>query len=550
MSGSPGAGGGAPPGAGELDELLQVGITLLTERDYDRLQRRILALARQVTRSDGASLYLVDTASDGTRRLRFALSETGLRPDLPFVSRTLPLDRTSLAGYAALTGEPLVVDDAYDLPPHLPCRVNRSFDEQFGYRTKATLVVPMPNHLGEVIGVLQLLNPRAPGTLPFADAADIARRSTAYGPRDVQVARALAGQAAVSLENSQLYAAIERLFEGFVRAAVAAIEQRDPTTHGHSERVAELTVALAEAANRAVDGPYAGLRFSEEELRELRYAALLHDFGKVGVRERVLGKGGRLYEEDLARLDERRQALVRTAQWERERARAELFASGRGGDAAALAAVDARHAADLGAIEAFAELVATCNDPSVPVEPGSELARRLAEAAARTWDAPDGRARPWLTPREHALLSIPRGTLDDRERREIERHVEHTVAFLRRIPWTPELRQVPAIAAHHHEKLDGSGYPDGARADAIPVQARMMTIADLFDAMTSTDRPYMRPLEVGQALAQLRRQAERGALDGALVRLFVEERVYERRRRVGSAAPGAQDGHAPTVDSR
>lgn len=512
--------------AGDLDELVQVGISLLTERNYTALQQRILTHARKITDSDAASLYLVEPDDHGSRRLRFELTQSELRPELPFHSFTLPLDRTSIAGYAALSGEPLILEDAYRLPVGVPFAFNRSFDQQFGYRTKATLVVPMPNHLGEVIGVLQLLNPREPGSPPFHDAADIERRSRSYEPHDVQMARALAGQAAVSIENSQLYAAIERLFEGFVRAAVKAIEQRDPTTYGHSERVAALTVALAEAANRAVDGPYAALRFSEEELRELRYAALLHDFGKVGVREHVLVKGSRLYDEDLALISERCSLMLRTASWRHERARAEHLLERPGGVPEVLAALAGAHRAELEAIDRFRTLVERCNDPTVSVAPGSESHRLLCEFAARSYEAPDGSLHPWLSQRELSLLTIPRGTLDRGERREVESDVDHTYNFLQRIPWTPELGQIPEIARLHHEKLDGSGYPLGARGEHIPVQTRMMTIADVFDALTSTDRPYMKAISSEAALEVLRHEAERGALDPELVRLFVHDSVY------------------------
>ncbi len=516
---------------GDLDKLLQVGISLLTERNYAVLQQRILTLARQATDSDAASLYLVEPDGHGGRRLRFALTQCELRPDLPFDSWTIPLDRSSIAGYAALTGEPVLLEDSYQLPHGVPFAFNRSFDEQFGYRTKANLVVPMPNHLGEVIGVLQLLNPREPDTPPFSDAEDIEGRSRRYEPHDVLVARALAGQAAVSIENSQLYEAIERLFEGFVRAAVKAIEQRDPTTYGHSERVAALTVALAEAAHRAVDGPYASLRFTEEELRELRYAALLHDFGKVGVREHVLVKGSRLYSEDLTLIHERCAMLLRTASWRYEHSRAEHLLEYPGGNPRLLEVLATTHRAELDALDRFRNLVERCNDPSTGVTAGSETHRLLCEFAERTYEAPDGSVHPWLTQRELSLLSIPRGTLDGGERREVESHVEHTFNFLQRIPWTPELGQVPEIARLHHEKLDGTGYPSGARAEQIPIQTRMMTIADVFDALTSTDRPYMKAIPSDAALEILRREAARGALDAELVQIFVQEAVYRTTAR-------------------
>src|SRR5206468_351966 len=274
--------------AREIGELTRIGVALGTERDIKTLLDLILTQSRRITQSDAGSLYLVETNENGDKRLRFRLAQTLSKPEAPFVEHTIPVDRGSLAGYCAVTGDPLVIDDAYFLPPDVEYTINRSFDERYGYRTKSMLVIPMKDHKDEIIGVLQLINRKRNFDAILSAPVDVDRQVVPYSKRTVELVTALAGQAAVAIENSRLYEDIEKLFEGFVLAAVHAIEQRDPTTYGHSGRVAGMTVGLAEVVDRAGEGPYRGVKFSREQLKEIRYAALLHDFGKVGVREQVL----------------------------------------------------------------------------------------------------------------------------------------------------------------------------------------------------------------------------------------------------------------------
>jgi response regulator RpfG family c-di-GMP phosphodiesterase len=337
----------------------------------------------------------------------------------------------------------------------------------------------------------------------------------------------MASQAAVSIENSQLYEAIERLFEGFVRAAVHAIEQRDPTTSGHSERVAVRTVALAEALDRLQDGPFKLISFSREQVRELRYAGLLHDFGKVGVREQVLIKAKKLYEGELVLIRQRHAFIRRSAEWEFERARAEfLLANGRDGYDRFLKEITERQREAIDTAERFLKVVLASNEPTVLAE--GDFAQ-LGEFAALDYTDIDGQAQPFLTGRERQHLSIRKGSLDEKERQEIESHVNHTYAFLERIPWTRGLARIPEIALGHHEKLDGTGYPRHVRAEEIPLQTRMMTIADIYDALTAQDRPYKRALPMERALDIMVDEVERGQLDGDLFRVFIEAKVWEER---------------------
>jgi len=509
----------------ELTELAEIGVLLTTEKNLNTLLELILSQARRVTQSDAGSIYIVEADEAGTRRLRFKLSQNDSRPDIPFVEFTIPIDLSSLAGYAATEAEPLVIEDVYMLPPDVEYSFNPSFDERYGYRTKSMLVIPMQNHLGEVIGVLQLINRKRDQAARLLTLEDAARHIIAYSPHTVKIVRALAGQAAVSVENSQLYEAIERLFEGFVRAAVHAIEQRDPTTSGHSERVAARTVALAEAVDRSGEPPFRAVNFSREQIRELRYAGLLHDFGKVGVREQVLVKAKKLYETDLSLIHERAAFARRSAQWEFERDRADyLERRGREGYDTFLQTLRERHEEALATVGRFLKVVTTSNEPTVLTE--GDFAS-LSEFASKSYEDIEGTAQAFLRPHEVRQLSIRKGSLDEGERLEIESHVSHTFDFLRRIPWTKGLSQVPEIAWGHHEKLDGTGYPRRVRAPAIPLQTRMMTISDIYDALTAQDRPYKRALPTTRALDIVGDEVKRGQVDAELFRLFVEAKIWE-----------------------
>lgn len=502
----------------ELRELAGVGMALMTERDPDRLLRTILAKARQLTASDAGSLYLVEEDEHGERRLCFALTQND-SIDVPFVAYTLPLDTTSVAGYAAVTGQTLRVSDAYDLPADAPYRLNRSFDERFGYRTCSMLVVPMVDHPGSVVGVLQLIN-RKRDPAARIDGAEAAERWVVpYRPREMELVQALAGQAAVSIENSRLYRQVENLFESFVKAAVVAVDQRDPTTSGHSVRVATLTCDLAAALERGGRGRYAGVRFTPEQMRELRYASLLHDFGKVGVREEVLVKPKKLPPLLMERVQARFAFIRRTLEMEHYRARA--HAAERGERPAGDAAARAR----LAELERVRALVMAANEPSILPE---QAAAELDELARLTFAGPEGTPLPYLTEEELAYLRIPKGSLTDEERREIESHVEQTYHFLVQIPWTGDLRNVAEIAYGHHEKLNGRGYPRGVTEAAIPPQTRMMTVADIFDALTASDRPYKRAVSAERAIDILHMEARDGLLDADLVETMVESGVYRR----------------------
>ncbi len=462
----------------KLQLILEVAKALTAERRLDALLDRILAAAARVAEADRCTLFLVDR-DRGELWSKIAQGSSEIR---------MPIG-IGIAGAVASTGDSINVPDAY-----LDPRFNRAIDAVTGYRTRNILCVPMHNTQQEVVGVLQALN----------------RRDGAFSDEDEELLVALGGQAAVAIENAVLHEEIERLFEGFVRASVVAIEARDPTTAGHSERVAQLTVRLARALEAAPPAPYRGLRFEAEDLRQLRYAALLHDFGKVGVREHVLVKANKLHPGQFELVAARFDLIRATLESEALRARLEGRPAG---------STEARRAE----LDAFWDCIVACNRPTVLAEGSSQ---RLGEIAAHSFVDARGDVRPYLLPEEVASLSIPRGSLSDEERHQIESHVSHTHRFLSQIPWTRLLRRVPEIASGHHEKLDGRGYPRGVDAGAIPVETRMMTIADIFDALTASDRPYKRAVSAERAIGILRAESESGALDRDLLEVFVEAGVW------------------------
>ncbi|MDB4878783.1 MAG: metal dependent phosphohydrolase [Gemmatimonadetes bacterium] len=522
--------------ARELAELTAIGVALSTQRDLGTLLELILTQARRLTSSDAGSLYLVERGEgDEPVKLRFARAQNHSLPGLPFSTFTVPIDHTSLAGYAAATGEPLVIGDVYLLPDDVSYRQNRSFDDKFGYRTKSMLVIPMKSHRDEVVGVLQLINRKRSPDLRLTADAVVDEEVQPYDARCLELTSALASQAAVAIENGRLYEDIERLFEGFVTAAVTAIESRDPTTSGHSGRVATLTVGLAEVVDRLTAGPYRDVAFSREQLRELRYAGLLHDFGKVGVREQVLVKQKKLYPQDLEVIRNRFAYLLQRTDLEFERGRADtLLATGRDGYASALAELEAARVGHRAELVAFLDAIVRANEPTILPEGSFET---LTALRTRTFVDFQGVERPLLEDHELQFLMIRKGNLDERERREIESHVTHTYRFLEQIPWTRELRAIPQIAYGHHEKLNGRGYPNQVDAASIPVQTRMMTIADIYDALTATDRPYKRAVPTARALDILHMEAREGMLDTSLLEAFIEARVYDAVARPSGEHP-------------
>ncbi len=514
----------------EMEELNRIGIALSQTHEVGALLNMILSKAREITGADAGSLYLVEETNQdvlspgpGDRRLRFKLTQND-SVQFPFAEFELPLQENSLAGYTALHGEVINLADAHRIPRNRPYHFNPRYDEETGYRTRSMLTLPMKNGRGEVIGVLQLINCKQHRTARLTSAEVVAREVRPFSGRAVQLALSLASQAGVAYENSHLYQDIEKLFEGFVQASVKAIEQRDPTTSGHSLRVSHMTVGLAEIVDRVETGAYASIRFSPEQMKEIRYAALLHDFGKVGVREEVLVKAKKLYPMQIDLIAHRFDYLYMEmeARMEREKVRI-LLEMDRPEALARIASLEEEYRHRKLQLESGFESVLQANEPTVLAEGKFD---RLYEIARQTYLDPRGVEKPILTSEEVGFLSIPKGSLSVDERTQIESHVIHSFNFLLQIPWTKQIREIPRIVRAHHEKLNGTGYPYKLLSDEIPVQAKIMTICDIFDALSASDRPYKKAVASDRALGILEMSVRDKELDPELYRLFLEAGIF------------------------
>ncbi|MBL7032876.1 MAG: GAF domain-containing protein [Candidatus Delongbacteria bacterium] len=505
----------------ELQTVNEVGRALSAELDIDRLLSRILTETRGITRADSGSIY-VSTRVDGEQKLQFKTAQNdSLEMDLEEFS--LPFDRTSLAGYVAVTGEILNYPDVYRIPESAPFRFNYEVaDGKSGYRSKSMLLVPMRNHHQEIIGVVQLINAKLSNDSRLKTPEDFEREVCRFTERHEEFVSSLASQAAVALENSQLYENIEALFEGFVVAAVKAIESRDPCTSGHSQRVSQLSLALAEAVTASAEEPFTSISFTAEQLKELKYATLLHDFGKVGVREKVLEKADKLYPDQFLTI-QMRFGLAFAALEARFHCSEAASLLRDAGDSAALMTLREQYESVRKQYEEYWEVVQTANRPS-PLP--QEAPEQLQQMTRMTIQLPDNTEEQLLTEEECEILSIPRGTLTEEDRVQIESHVTHTQEFLQRIPWLKGLRRLTLIASAHHEKLDGTGYPSGLPAGQIPLESRIIAVADIYDALTASDRPYKPAVSTEKALKILGWEAEAGKIDNDLLQLFTEQEVY------------------------
>jgi HD-GYP domain-containing protein (c-di-GMP phosphodiesterase class II) len=506
----------------ELGELIEIAKAITTERETDKLLGLILEKSRFITGADAGSIYVVEGENPDPRgrMLRFKLSQND---SVDFDSRefTVPVSPRSMAGYVALHRKLLHISDVYDLPALSPYGFDRSFDAKIGYRTRSMLCAPLLSRTGDAVGVIQLINKKLDPEKKLLTADDFEEQVIPFDDRSLELLSTLASQAGIALENAVLYAEIQRMLEGFVRASVEAIEQRDPTTSGHSHRVAALTRGLAFAVERVDTGPYREVTWTRDDLRELEYASLLHDFGKIGVREEVLVKAKKLFPVQLENIRGRFELAIRSAEVDVLSRKLRLLE--RGASAAAFTALDQELEERKRELDSAFRALLAANEPNVIN--GGDFAR--IEAMAReTYVDIHGTVQPLLLPSEVSCLSVARGSLTPPEIEEIRSHVSHTFKFLSQIPWGKQFRRVAVIAASHHERLNGTGYPNRLRAEEIPLQSKMMSVSDIFDALTASDRPYKKAVPLEKALDILNLEVKDQHLDPDLVRIFVEAKLW------------------------
>ena len=527
----------------DQSDLIDIGRALSAEKDMDKLLRLILYLSKKITGADGGSIYLVEEDPSGKRRLRFKYSHT-FSQEIPLEEFVMDMNTKSISGYVAVTGEVLNIPDAYKIDPLAPYSFNPYFDRQHNYISRSMLVVPMKNHLDEIIGVIQLINSKEDHTgvrkyeneayeIKLESQSDFDKYVVPFDDRYNSLMEAIAGQAAIAIENNRLINQIQKQFEEFVKASVTAIESRDPATSGHSFRVAAICKEMANAINNVQSGYLSSFRFTDTDIKELEFAALLHDFGKVYIDLNIFKKAKKLYPKDLENLKLRMDYLYRYIELLYYSKEMEVIREGINYNKAVDNIVTLIHEEKIEKLKRIIEIKETIiklNEPTVTeFEPDEVLRGILNEIETIECTDISGRRFEVITDLDKKNLSIKRGSLNEEERQEIESHVIETYKFVSKIPWPPEYKKIPEIALRHHEKLDGTGYPDGlAGRESVSLQSRMMAIADIFDALTAQDRPYKRAVPIERVVDILREEARSNKLDADLVELFITEKIYEK----------------------
>ena len=508
-----------------IKSLIDIGIALSAQKDLSALLETIVIEARRFTGADAGTLYLVD---DDEENLEFVIVQNksmdtmmGGITGAPINWPPLPLKRPDgtpnkemVSAYVAITGETVNIEDVYEVDG-FNFEGTKEFDEGTGYRSRSMLVIPMRNHENEIIGVLQLIN-----------ATDqITGRSVKFPQAVVDITYSLASQAAVAITNVRLIKDLENLFDSFIQTIATAIDEKSPYTAGHISRVANLTMEIAQVVDRVDWGPYADLKLTEDEMTELRLAAWMHDVGKIATPEHVVDKHTKL-EKVFDRVEFIALRFEYIKQWaisEWHEKKAQLYADGKA-TPARLKTLDKKYAEKITLIEEEGQFAVECNTPGEFME--NEKIERIEKIAKKTYMI-NGKRKKYLTADEVANLSIKRGTLNIEDREIIENHAMITLKMLKQLPFNKKQKHVPEYAAAHHEKLDGTGYPLRLKGDEISVQARMMAIADIFEALTAHDRPYKEPMMLSQAIRILRFMVKDNHLDADLVDIFLKEGLAE-----------------------
>jgi len=501
-----------------IARLTKIGSALSAEKNIDRLLEMIVDEAKKLTNANGGTLYVT---SEDEMALNFAIVQndklqirmggTGKKinwPPVPLKNPDASPNYTNVSAYSALTGNVVNIDDVYHATG-FNFEGTRRFDEQTGYRSTSMLVVPLKNHDNDMIGVLQLLNAQVPATGEIR----------AFTQQEQQITESLASQAAVALSNKILIQSLEELLDSFIRTIATAIDEKSPYTGGHVRRVADLTLTIADRINAVREGPFAECFFSTEQLSELRIAAWLHDVGKITTPEHIVNKSTKL-ETIVDRIE-----LIKTRMEIMKRDR-EIAALKR-----TLTRFQAKETDPLPTQEdptgsPYDDLFQFIEKINLGVdEINNGMLDRLRAVSEWQWQDKDG-LKPLLTENEIYNLSIRRGTLTDEERATVESHAAITRGMLSKLPFPKKFKNVPFLAASHHERLDGTGYPQGLTEDQLPLQARILALADIFEALTATDRPYKQGNTLNDAIRIMALMVENHHIDADLFHLFLQQKIH------------------------
>lgn len=488
-------------------QLLKLSTALSEHNDLDALLALILKESCDIMKADAGSIYIRERLGPGRPfidKLRFKVSQNNSVELVSTEEFTIEIDKNRIAGYVAFTGEALNIKDVYELDDSVPYKFRKDFDRRFNYRMKSMLTVPLKNVNGEVVGVLQLMNKKKDDAVKLALPEVVAENVIDFSYSDEDFLRSIGSLAAVSIERTQLHENIEQIFEGFLGSSIAAIDERDRVTSGHSRRVMGYAMAFIEAINNTKEGIFADVYFSDVQKRQFKFAALLHDIGKIGVPEGLLTKESRIphgaFTAILSRFD-----FIRF----------KLF-SGNPDNTMPWSSLE-----ELDSDRAFLESINSSgfiNDDDY---------EHLSVFKGKYYKNTYGKEVPFLTKEEWESLCVRKGNLTERERIIINSHAASSRRILSKIPWTPELERIPDIAAHHHEMLDGSGYPDGFQKEELSLECRILTVVDIYDAIIAQDRPYKPAMPPSKAIDILRAEARAGHIDSDIVDFFFEKDIYK-----------------------
>lgn len=506
-----------------LEQLNRIGVSLSKERDTAKLLETILIAAKNLLNADGGTLYRLD---ETTHQLHFEVLRNdslqlcmGGATGAPIPFPPIPLYDASgqpktgmVVTYAVLNNTTVVIDDAY-ADQDFDFSGTRRFDQKTGYRSRSFLTVPMKNHEDQIIGVFQLINALDPET----------GKVRTFSSFDRQLAESLASQAAIALTNHQLINQLKGLFEALIALINTAIDHKSPYTGAHCQRVPILTMMIAEAARQSEQGPLKNFRPSPDELYELKIAGLLHDCGKIATPTHIVDKATKLETlfDRIHQIDTRFEVLKRDAEIDCLKAR---LAAVEHGNQTAFPELEQQFHDRLAELNDARDHLRRCNTGGEFMSPQTQ--ERIRQIAAYRWIGPDGQECAFLSEDEIANLCITKGTLNPTERTVIEAHVALTMQMLKTLPWPTTLRNVPEYAGCHHEKLDGSGYYRHLSAQQLSVPARIIALADVFEALTAADRPYKSGKPLSEVLKILGQMVQNHEIDPDLFDVFIRNDVW------------------------
>lgn len=509
-----------------LHHLTDIGLALSGEQNRDRLLEMIVSLARSITNADAGTLYIVD---DTGRMLDFVVLQNDTMnvrlggtsgnpitlPPVKLYTDEGAENHANVSSHVALAREVVNIEDVY-CAEGFDFTGTRRYDASTGYRSRSMLVIPMENHESEIIGVLQLLNAKDQKS----------GEAMAFSPVGLAAVQSLASQAAVALTNTQLIQGLKALLYSFMQSIAAAIDAKSPYTRGHIDRVVDLTMRIAGAVNAQEDGPFKDVRLGENELEELKLAAWMHDVGKITTPVHVVDKATK-----LEAIVDRIEMVATRFRFIGKALQAELLEkllelASNGASRQEMFAVTEEMERRRQELEDDLAFIVSCNKPGEFMS--DERIERVRTIAARTYKDGDGGGedRPWLTEDEVRNLCIRKGTLTDAERKVIEDHTVVTIDMLSRLPFPKRLARVPEFAGAHHEKLDGTGYPNRIGGDQLSLQARILAVADVFEALTAKDRPYKEPMKLSQAMKIMGFMVKDKHMDPQVFELFFQSGVY------------------------